>query len=108
MNHSSKVLAVLTSDEHNYHRMRLTAETPIYPENYDKPKLTKYRPLTFITNGAAGAPYYGQEVTPWTDWVDKFSSQYAVLFIHVDGKKVWCEVINPDTMELIDTFTLAE
>lgn len=108
MNHSSKVLAVLTSDEHNYHRMRLTAETPIYPENYDKPKLTKFRPLTFITNGTAGAPYYGQEVTPWTDWVDKFSTQYAVLFIHVDGKKVWCEVINPDTMEMIDIFTLAE
>lgn len=108
MNHSSKVLAVLTSDEHNYHRMRLTADTPIYPENYDKPKLTKYRPLTFITNGAAGAPYYGQEVTPWTDWVDKFSSQYAVMFVHVEGKKVWCEVINPDTMEMIDTFTLAE
>ena len=108
MNHSSKVLAVLTSDEHNYHRMHLTAETPIYPEDYDKPKLTKYRPLTFITNGAAGAPYYGQDITPWTDWVDKFSSQYAVLFIHVEGKKVWCEVINPDTMEMIDTFILAE
>ena len=108
MNHSTKVLAVLTSDEHNYHRMHITADTPIYPENYDKPKLTKYRPLTFITNGAAGAPYHGQEVTPWTDWVDKFSSQYAVVFIHVDGKKVWCEVINPDTMEMIDTFTLAE
>jgi hypothetical protein len=108
MNHSTKVLAVLTSDEHNYHRMRLTTDTPIYPENYDKPKLTKFRPLTFITNGAAGAPYYGQEKTPWTDWVDKFSSQYAVLFIHVEGEKVWCEVINPDTMEMIDTFTLAE
>ncbi|MEE8341879.1 MAG: metallophosphoesterase [Candidatus Neomarinimicrobiota bacterium] len=108
MNNSSKVLAVLTSDEHNYHRMHLTADTPIYPENYDKPKLTKYRPLTFITNGTAGAPYYGREMSPWADWVDKFSSQYAVVFIHVDGKKVWCEVINPDTMELIETFTLTE
>jgi len=108
MNHSTKVLAVLTSDEHNYHRMHLTTDTPIYPENYDRPKLTKYRPLTFITNGTAGAPYYGQEIAPWTDWVDKFSNQYAVLFIHVNGKKVWCEVINPDTMELIETFILAE
>jgi hypothetical protein len=108
MNHSTKVLAVLTSDEHNYHRMRLTAETPIYPENYNKTKLTKYRPITFITNGTAGAPYYGQELTPWTDWVDIFSTQYAVLFIHVDGEKVWCEVINPDTLELIETFILAK
>ncbi len=108
MNHSTKVLAILTSDEHNYHRMRLTADMPIYPKNYDKPKLTKYRPITFITNGTAGAPYYGQEVTPWTNWVDKFLTQYAVLFIHVEGKKVWCEVINPDTLETIDTFTLAE
>jgi len=108
MNHSTKVLAVLTSDEHNYHRMRITSDMPIYPENYDKPKLTKFRPITFITNGTAGAPYYGQETTQWTDWVDKFSSQYSVVFIHVEGKKVWCEVINPDTLELIDTFTLIE
>jgi len=108
MNYSTKVLAVLNSDEHNYYRMRLTAETPIYPENYNKPKLIKYRPITFITNGTAGAPYYGQQVAPWTNWVDKFLTQYAVVFIHVEGNKVWCEVINPDTLELIDTFTLAE
>ena len=108
MNHSSKVIAVLTSDEHNYHRLRLSSDMPIYPENYDKPKLTKYRPITFITNGAAGAPYHGREQTPWTDYVDIFTTQFAVLFIHVEGKKVWGEVINPDTMELIDQFTLTE
>jgi len=108
MNHSSKVIAVLTSDEHNYHRLRLSSDMPIYLENYDKPKLTKFRPITFITNGAAGAPYYGQEQTLWTDYVDMFSSQFAVVFIHVEGKKVWGEVINPDTMELIDQFTLTE
>ena len=108
MNQSSKVIAVLTSDDHNYNRMKLTSDVPIYPDNYEKPKLDEYRPITFITNGAAGAPYYGQLEAPWTNYVDKFIAQYAVLFIHVEGKKVWCEVINPDTMEMIDTFTLAE
>jgi len=108
MNHSSKVVAVLTSDEHNYQRMKLTADTPIYPENYDRTKLTKFRPITFITNGAAGAPYYGQEEAPWSAALEKFSTQFAVVFIHVDGKRVWGEVINPDTMELIEKFTLVE
>ena len=106
MNYSSKVIAVLMSDDHNFNRMKLTSDTPIYPDDYDKPKLNKYRPITFITNGAAGAPYYGQMDVPWTDHVDKFIAQYAVLFIHVDGKKVWCEVFNPDTLEILDTFTL--
>lgn len=71
-------------------------------------KMTTKFITTFITNDSAGAPYYGQEVTPCSDWIDKFSSQHVVLFINVEVKKVWCEAINPDTMELIDTFTLAE
>ncbi|MFH1850812.1 MAG: metallophosphoesterase [Candidatus Neomarinimicrobiota bacterium] len=108
MNSSTKVLAVLTSDEHNYHRMLVTAKTPIYPENYELPRLTRFRPLHQINNGAAGAPYYGQEKTPWSSAVDKFSSQFAVVFFHVDGRAVRVEVLNPDTMELIDSFHLAK
>lgn len=108
MNSSSKVLAVLTSDEHNYHRMYITKDTPIYPEKYDKPRLTKFRPFCQINNGAAGAPYYGQETTPWSGSVDKFSSQFAVVFIHVNGKSVSAEVINPDTMGPIESFTLVK
>jgi hypothetical protein len=106
INKSSKVIAALTGDEHNYHVMRLTADTPIYPENYSDRRIDIARPIWFINNGAAGAPYYGQEKTPWSDHVRIFSTQNAIVFFHVNGKTISVEVINPDTLELIDGFDL--
>ncbi len=106
MNHSTKVKATLTGDEHNYSLLRVTKDIPIYPDDYDKPKLTQFRPFWHINNGAAGAPYYGREDTPWMDHVETFSTQYAVVFFYVDGDSVHVEVINPDTFEKIDEFDL--
>ena len=51
-----KVLAVFTGDEHNYNKTRLDATVPIYPPNWDKPKVELKRPFWQINNGAAGAP----------------------------------------------------
>ena len=102
INQSKKCVMVLNGDEHNYNRMVIDSTMNMYPENWDKPKLKISRPFTQITNGAAGAPYYAQEVLPWSDHVKTFSPLNALMLFTIDGKKVYLEVINPDTFELIE------
>jgi hypothetical protein len=101
-----KVLAVLTGDEHNYNRTRLDATVPIYPEAWDKPKVELKRPFYQINNGAAGAPYYAQDDTPWSAAVSVFSTQHAVCLFVVEGKTVRLETVNPETLEVIDRAVL--
>jgi hypothetical protein len=106
VNQSTKVRALLTGDEHNYNRLHLTPETTIYPEQYFFPKVELTRSLYQINNGAAGAPYYAQEQTPWTSWVSNFTTQNALVFFHVNGDSIEVEVLNPDTLEEVDRFKL--
>ena len=106
VNQSEKTVAILTGDEHNYNKLKLTPETPIYPKDYGHPKIELSRTIYQINNGAAGAPYYAQEQTPWTDDVSGFTTQNAVVFFHVDGKEITMEVINPDTLEPVDSLSL--
>ena len=106
INKSDKVIALLCGDEHNYSRMKLTKKTSIYPEYYKGKKLKVSRPFWQITNGSAGAPYYGQEQLPWTESVEKFSTQYALMLFDINGEKVSLRVINPDTLEEIETIDL--
>jgi hypothetical protein len=106
INKSTKVVAILTGDEHNYNRLKITKEVPIYPENYDKPKIDVSRPIFQINNGACGAPYYSQEILPWSDYTEAFSVENAICLFHVDGKKIKMEVINPDTLNKIDEIEL--
>ncbi len=106
INKSEKVVAILTGDEHNYCKTHITPETIIYPENYDKSKITLKRSIYQVNNGAAGAPYYAQEKTPWTPYVSGFTTQNALVFFHVEGKKVIMEVLNPDTLEKFDELQL--
>ena len=79
-----------------------------YPETWDKSKLKLNRTIYQINNGAAGAPYYAQEEAPWSENVGYFSTQNAVVFFKIDGKKVVMEVFNPDTLEKFDEFILRE
>ena len=106
INKSDKVVALLTGDEHNYSRMKLTRKTIIYPDKYHGKKLKITRPFWQITNGSAGAPYYGQQQLPWSSSVEKFSTQYALMLFFVDGNKIHLKVINPDTLELIEDIDL--
>ncbi len=108
INQSSKVLAVLTGDEHNYNRLKITGEVPIYPEDYPHKKLNISRPIYQINNGASGAPYYAQERLPWSKFTEAFSVENAVCLFYVDGKKVSMKVINPDTLNSIDEIILRE
>jgi hypothetical protein len=108
INQSTKVLAILTGDEHNYNWMKLTPEVPIYPEIWPLEKLTVGRPIYQINNGAAGAPYYAQEVLPWSDHTQSFSVENALCLFYVEGSSVKMRVLNPDTLNEIDSVVLKE
>ena len=97
-----KVLAVLTGDEHNYNRMRLDESVPIYPEGWDNARVRLQRPFFQINNGAAGAPYYAQDHTPWSAFVQGFSTQHAICLFYVEGPRVRLETVNPETLEVLD------
>ena len=106
INKSSKVVAILCGDEHNYSRLKITKKTSIYPDNYSGKRIKISRSVWQITNGSAGAPYYGQEDLPWSNYVEMFSTQYALNLFYINGNSVIMKVINPDTLEEIETVTL--
>ena len=102
-NHSQKALAILTGDEHNYALTKITSDTKIHPSNYIHEKITVSRPIYQVNNGAAGAPYYGQQETPWTPSVLTFTPQNALVLFDVEGPRVRLRVLNPVTLEEIET-----
>lgn len=106
INKSSKVVAILTGDEHNYNWLKLTKDVPIYPEGYEHEKLNVSRPIYQINNGAAGAPYYGQEVLPWSEHTQSFSVENALCLFYVEGNSIIMKVLNPDTLNEIDSVKL--
>jgi hypothetical protein len=101
-----KVLTFLTGDEHNYNRTRLGPGVNIYPPDWKGARVPLRRVFYQVNNGAAGAPYYAQEQTPWTPHVQGFSTQNALCLFHVQGPHVRLEVINPETLEVIDRAVL--
>ncbi len=107
-NQSTKVIGILTGDEHNYNWLKLTNEVPIYPENYRFEKISFNRPIYQINNGASGAPYYAQEKLPWSEFTQSFSVENALCLFYVDGPKVTMRVLNPDTLNEIDNVVLRE
>lgn len=106
INKSKKTVALLTGDEHNYAKLKLGPKTNIYPKGYTGSKIKIKRTFWQINDGAAGAPYYAQEKTPWSDWVSGFTTQNALVLFYVDGKSVKMKVLNPDTLELVDEAVL--
>ncbi len=106
VNKTRKVRAILTGDEHNYSRTLIAPGIDIYPEKWDKPKIEIKRAVYQINNGAAGAPYYSQEQTPWSDFTKKFTTQNALVLFYVNGEKIHVIVKNPDTLEIIEEYDL--
>ncbi|MBN4055332.1 metallophosphoesterase [bacterium AH-315-K03] len=102
LDNHTKVVAVLTGDEHNYARTLITPESIIHKSDYQATKKVIRRPIWQINNGAAGAPYYAQEKLPWSDSVARFSMQHALVLFYVDGKQIHLEVIDPDTLSKVD------
>jgi phosphodiesterase/alkaline phosphatase D-like protein len=106
VNKSKKVVALLCGDEHNYSRMLVSGKMEMYPEDWDNKKITLSREIWQITNGSAGAPYYGQEQLPWSGFVEYFTPQYALVLVDVVGNHVHMKVLNPDTLETIEEVVL--
>ena len=94
---SKKVAAVLTSDEHGYHRTLIDKQTPVGTMEDDtdgdgklenvSPNRSFVFPAWQITSGGGGAPYYAQEQAPWSEDVAIYSSQFNyVLFRYQQGR----------------------
>jgi hypothetical protein len=106
VNQSTKVRALLTGDEHNYNKTEIGPETDLYGPAQVPQKITLSRTIWQINNGAAGAPYYAQEQTPWTPKCSGFSTQNALVLFEVSPTGIAMRVINPDTLEELDSLKL--
>ena len=106
VNNSSKFRVLLTGDEHNYTRLTIDNNSIIYPKDWKGKKLKLKRPFIQIVDGAAGAPYYAEEKMPWSNDLNKFSAQFALVIFQIEGKHINIEVYNPDTLELIEKLQL--
>ena len=92
-----KVAAVLTADEHEYHRTLISNSTPVgvFPQDdtdgdgvldqYSADPEFRY-PTWHITVGTGGAPYYSREETPWSPEV--LSSQHGYALVAASQGKV--------------------
>lgn len=96
---SSKVAAVLSGDEHEYHRLRVDSRTPVgvmAQDDWDKnnklddqrisPNPAFVHPTWHVTAGTAGAPYYAREETPWTPEI--LSSQAGYCLFQATQEKI--------------------
>jgi hypothetical protein len=117
---SSKVAAVLCSDEHSYYRVRIDREVPVGDPIRDdrngdgsiawrgeepaSPLADLQRPTWYITCGGGGAPYYSEEEVPWNRyWAQQedpkrgyyYSSQENLLIFHADDQGISLCVWNP-------------
>lgn len=104
MMETDKVRMLLAGDEHNFCYTIIDGETEIYPDGWKGEDIRNhpdFRPLIEMTNGAAGAPYYGQGEVPWTPKVPFFTARNALSLFYIDGDDIDIEVINPDTLEVM-------
>ncbi len=111
---SSKVAAVLTGDEHAYHRTLIDKYSPVgimsddvnndgvinchgldvdgdgipEAEEQTSPNPQFKHPVWHITAGTGGAPYYARQDVPWRDEVKFFSSQTGYCMFKADKRKI--------------------
>lgn len=113
---SKKVVGIFTGDEHNYARLDIAPNMPIYDTSKYVPtnKLEITRHMWQLHSGSAGAPFLAYQETPWNSdlqdiypkengkYLKKFSTQNALILIHVNGKSLELEVVNPESMHRIE------
>ena len=102
---NGKVVAVFFGDEHNYNRMSVDDETPVYLDGSTNPNFTN--PVWQIITGGAGAPFYAQQDTPWSGDVESFYPSKHYCMISVDGGEVALKAIS-DSGEVVDECVLRE
>ncbi|MBO9999345.1 MAG: metallophosphoesterase [Cyanobacteria bacterium SID2] len=120
-----KVAAVMTGDEHAYHRVLIDPRVPVGDVTRDdangnnivgdngemlSPLSDLENPVWYITAGSAGAPYYSEEQSPWQEyWKSqpnpeegfKYSSQESYVILNADAEKISMELYSTKG-ELID------
>jgi len=94
----SKVVAVICGDEHNYTRLRITKETPVYPDGRANPRF--HRPLRIFITGGAGAPVYplgsyplGIPTVPWKDSIECSLMAHHYLLFSVTPMEITAKCI---------------
>jgi hypothetical protein len=96
---SKKVAAVLTGDEHAYHRIKIDGSIPVGVPDLDdlngdgildqfSPNPDFTYPTWHVTAGSAGAPYYARQDVPWKNGIQFFSSQTGYCLFKVSGRKI--------------------
>ena len=96
---STKVAAVLSGDEHEYHRLLVDNKTPVGvlaiddKDGNDKlddgqisPNPAFKHAIWHVTAGTAGAPYYAREKTPWEPVI--LSSQTGYCLFEANQTKI--------------------
>ncbi len=121
----SKVAAVMSGDEHAYHRLLITDKTPVGIVGKDEvdgegrlktfsPNSDFTYPTWHITAGTAGAPFYARQETPWAPEIYSSQAGYTLLrltdsavslqFITLNGQVVdeISDLMAVKTTQLID------
>jgi hypothetical protein len=101
---SPKSLLVVNGDEHNYSRMLVNSETPVYLNGSGNSGF-QY-PVWQIVTGGAGAPYYTQAQMPWSDAVVSFTTRQHFISLQFEPEQVLLQVIGVNG-ELIDEAELS-
>lgn len=93
-----KVRALLAGHEHNYSRLLVTAETPVYPDGSSGRHFVN--PVWQCVSGGAGAPHYPRSRSvPWVDHVAAFSAQNHYVMVCVSGGDVALFAISDALLE---------
>lgn len=99
----SKVTVVLASHEHNYSRLLVNSNTPVYTSmlsaDYE-------RPIWQITSGGAGAPKYDREYAPWSSYLKVFLAEEHYVQVIIKGKELSVKVYDKSG-KILDEKTLS-
>lgn len=102
---SRKVAAVLSGDEHSYHKTLISRDVPTHEDPAYNPAIAM--PKWYISSAGGGASYYAEEPTPWNAyWKEKYpdeearrahyvySSQPHYLIFEIEGERASMRAIS--------------
>ena len=101
---SEKTNILLGSDEHNYQRLLITEDTPVYA-NMMSDDYSGH--LWQIVSGGAGAPKYDREYGPWGSYLKEFKAKENYVKIDIDGKELSIKAID-NNGNVLDQKTLVK
>lgn len=106
VNKSKKVALILTSSDQGYTRMEISPKTSLYDGNYGEKKLKINRTVWQISCGLLPGSGLKKEIYPWSEFIRKSAHQQAVVFLQINGDHLSVKVLNPLSLEEIETVVL--